>query len=170
MYNLYALVPRGATVDANNIIKLIEPSIAGADVAPYQSPRTLPPKDCITLFSAKAGYVYGAWSGPSQDGTPYGQEPDTRSVMGEPTPANDLGPRFNRACFAAFATPESHVNSKLLFMVNEDNSIWKAPRPASYDVHRDDKSGVVILRTAGPLQPGTPFPTDPAKAGWTKMD
>ncbi len=71
VYGLFALCPRGETVDASHMIKLVEPSLASADAGrPQGYAGLVAPVDAIGSYSPRAGYVY-AMIPRDADGRPY---------------------------------------------------------------------------------------------------
>jgi len=178
IWALYGMVPITAgnttfspdTTDASTVLKLIEPSVAGADGA---SQSTLYGNvtfaSTVVIGSAKAGYIYRAFA-----------SEDTGS--GAVTLANDTdGPDFydsvhdrNRYAFMAF--PESLNAGKMLYIINADNTIWRYQLPSGYVatftvVQGTTESSSAVAGTASPLFDGvTTFPPSPSSVGCSKMD
>jgi len=136
IFALYGLIPPTGgsttiTADvtvATSIIKLIEPSVAGADGASVATGTTytnITFAASIVNGSPKAGYIYRSFS--SED-----------TGAGGTTLRNDTdGSGFyaamhDRNRFAVLAAPETLSAGKLLFIVNADNTIWKYNLPAGY--------------------------------------
>src|SRR5262245_4157254 len=163
---------------ASNHIKLLEPSLAGADgrtdQALYGNVEFGP---AIVNGSPKAGYVFRALDNEVTGGTSTTLLNDTDGLNQFYGLCHDV----DRFGFIAF--PLSLNSGKLAFVVNEDNTIWKYNLPAAYLATFTGTAGAATnstSTTAGAnLAPeftltaasgqGT-FPAAPASIGCSKMD
>jgi prepilin-type N-terminal cleavage/methylation domain-containing protein len=161
-------------------IKLIEPSVAGADglsnLGAYGNVTIV---GSIQIGSPKAGYVYRALSlGEITAGT-------TENLNNAATNDTDGGAFYgnvhHRNRFGVIALPETLSAGKLIYIVNEDNTIWKYNLPATYvctytpiTAAGADSTTVVVgsnqvmFDVAG-AGTGT-FPASPGAVGCSKMD
>jgi prepilin-type N-terminal cleavage/methylation domain-containing protein len=128
VHALYALIPAvgtsttvpGDVAVTDNIIALIEPSLAGADGLTQQALYgNLEFDDGIGTGSPKSSYVYRAF-GRISNGT-------ESSVLAIDTDGNNryYGLAHNYANFAFAAFPVSIGSGKLIFVMNQNNTIWK---------------------------------------------
>ena len=163
---------------ASNQIKLLEPSLAGADGRTDQALYgNVEFAGSIVTGSVKAGYSFRALHSEVTGGTATTLLNDT-----------DGAGQFYGLChdadrFGFIAFPTSLNSGKLAFVVNEDNTIWKYNLPAAYLATFTGASGAStnsVSTTAGTgLAPeftltaasgqGT-FPAAPASVGCSKMD
>ena len=162
---------------ASNHIKLLEPSLAGADGLTQQTLYgNVEFGPAIVNGSPKAGYVFRALHNEVTGGTSTPLQNDT-----------DGATQFYAAChdvdrFGFIAFPVSLNSGKLCFVVNEDNTIWKYNLPSTYNAAFVGTTGAAVdsvSNTAGAgLAPeftlagagtGT-FPAAPASVGCSKMD
>jgi len=180
VWALYALIPltggataipSGDTTDASAIIKLIEPSLAGADGdsdnAEYYN---LTFAASIVNGSPKAGYVYRKFESQDDGAGPMPLENDTDG-------ADFYNSVHDRSRFAFLAAPESLSAGKLLFIVNADNTIWKYNLPAGYIMTFTAIAGTSDgdSTLAGTGQPAffddaLVFPASPGSVGCSKLD
>jgi prepilin-type N-terminal cleavage/methylation domain-containing protein len=166
----------GDSSSAANIIKLLEPSLAGADGFTQQALYgNVEFDDAIVNGSVKAGYAFRALQSEEAGGTPTTLWNDT-----------DGAGQFYGAChdsdrFAFIAFPTSLNSGKLCFVVNEDNTIWKYNLPSGYSATFSGASGATTdstSATTGGLAAqftltstgGGTFPGAPASVGCSKMD
>jgi prepilin-type N-terminal cleavage/methylation domain-containing protein len=179
VFALYGLVPltAGSTTipadvtAATSIIKLIEPSVAGADADSDQG------EYCNITFAAsivsgspKAGYVYHKFEFQDDGPGPTALENDTDGA------GTMYGDCHDRNRFAFMAAPESLSAGKLLFIVNADNTIWKYNLPATYVMTYTaiagaaDGDSTITGTGSALLDDGTTFPASPGSIGCSKMD
>jgi prepilin-type N-terminal cleavage/methylation domain-containing protein len=161
---------------ATNHVRLLEPSLAGADgrsdQALYGNIEFGP---AIVNGSPKAGYIFRALHNEVTGGTSTPLLNDTDGAGQFYGNCHDVD-RFAFICF-----PSSLNSGKLLFIVNEDNTIWKYNLPSTYAATFTGTAGAAgdsVSSTTG-LQAeftlssasgqGT-FPAAPASAGCSKMD
>jgi len=151
----------GANSTADPAIKLIELSVASAD---SDSSTTVPGGECAALSTfavaaAKAGYWYCALT---NDMSVAGSADQTykQDTSGQPT----MGTIHNTSKFGFLAFPDSQSAGKYVFIVNENNTIF-----------RSATSGAVKTTTTTP--PGTlaaPYLNWPDDANlktyWNKLD
>jgi len=164
------------STNAGNIIKLLEPSLAGADgltnQALYGNVEFGP---AIVNGSPKAGYAFRAMHNEETGGVSTTLLNDTDGAGQFYGACHDV----DRFAFAAF--PISLNSGKLLFVVNEDNTIWKFNLPSTYaaafvgtqGAGTDSTSGTTVTGSAhftlAAAGTGT-FPAAPAAIGCSKMD
>jgi prepilin-type N-terminal cleavage/methylation domain-containing protein len=163
---------------ASNVIKLLEPSLAGADGRTDQALYgNVEFSGAIVNGSLKAGYAFRALHNEVTGGssTPLLNDTDGASQF--------YGNCHDADRFAFIAFPSSLNSGKLLFVVNEDNTIWKYNLPAAYSATFQGAAGTgtdSTSTTSGTnLAPeftltaasgqGT-FPAAPASVGCSKMD
>jgi prepilin-type N-terminal cleavage/methylation domain-containing protein len=169
--------PPADSATASNIIKLIEPSLASADglsiQALYGNVEFGP---AIVNGSPKAGYIFRAMHNEVTGGTATTLLNDTDGAGQFYGNCHDVD-RFAFICF-----PTSLNSGKLLFCVNEDNTIWKYNLPATFastftgtagagtdSVSTTAGTGLAAEFTMGAAGTGT-FPAAPASVGCSKMD
>jgi len=162
---------------ASSHIKLLEPSLAGADGLTISTLYgNVQFSGAIVSGSPKAGYAFRALHNEVTGGvsTPLLNDTDGAGQF------YDLCHDADRFGFIAF--PTSLNSGKLAFVVNEDNTIWKYNLPAAYVATFQGATGTAgesVSTTAGAnLAPeftlgaantGT-FPAAPASIGCSKMD
>lgn len=54
--------------------------------------------------------------------------------------------------------------------MDDSGALWEANAPKDYEAERSSTTGCVTFRNSGVLQPEQPFPADPARAGWEKLE
>ena len=163
---------------ASSHVKLLEPSLAGADgltqQALYGNVEFGP---AIVNGSPKAGYIFRALHNEVTGGASTTLLNDTDGTGQFYGLCHDV----DRFGFIAF--PSSLNSGKLCFLVNEDNTIWKYNLPATYVATFTGTSGASTDSTSttggANLAPeftltvasgqGT-FPAAPASVGCSKMD
>ena len=162
---LYTMTSAAVTGNAGNSttdpsIKLIELSVASAD---SESGIAVPGTECAALStfavpSAKAGYWYIALTNDlSAAGVDQTYKQDT---SGQPT----MGTVHNTSKFGFLAYPDSQSSGKFVFIVNENNTIF-----------RSATTGVAKPSTATPpgtiASPYSEWPSDTnLKSFWSKLD
>jgi prepilin-type N-terminal cleavage/methylation domain-containing protein len=162
---------------ASNIIKLLEPSLAGADGLTQQALYgNVEFAGAIVNGSVKAGYAFRALGSEVTGGT-------ATTLLNDTDGASQFyGNCHDNDRFGFMAFPASLNSGKLCFIVNEDNTIWKYNLPATYAATFTGASGAgtdsasttagtglaaeLTLAAAGT---GT-FPAAPASIGCSKMD
>ena len=157
-----AAVPGNSNSTTDPAIKLIELSIASADTdgATFSTATDNANLSTFALSASKAGYWYQALT---TDDSMNGATESTykQDTAGTPT----MGSCHNMSKFGFMAYPESQATGKFVYVVNENNTIF-----------RSATSGAVKTSTTNP--PGlitTPeyanFPSDAnMKAFWSKID
>jgi prepilin-type N-terminal cleavage/methylation domain-containing protein len=180
VFALYGLIPPtgGSTTlpsdtgTATSIIKLIEPSVAGADAASLSgSYGNLSFSASIISGSPKAGYAYRMFA--SQD-----DGPGLTTLRTDTDGASAFyGTTHDRNRFAVMAAPETLSAGKLLFIVNADNTIWKYNLPATYIMtftaiagSTDSTSAITGTGQSTTLDAAAGFPASPGSIGCSKMD
>ena len=179
IFALYGLIPMTGgstalppdTASAANIIKLIEPSLAGADGdSDHAEYGNINFADSIITGSPKAGYVYRKFESQDEGAGAVALENDTDGSA-------FYGPCHDRNRFAFVAAPETLSAGKLLFIVNADNTIYKYNLPASYVMTFTAISGTSDgdSEMTGTGQPGffddaVVFPASPGSVGCSKLD
>ena len=163
---------------ASNIIKLLEPSLAGADGRTDQALYgNVEFAGAIVSGSVKAGYAFRALHSEVTGGTATTLLNDT-----------DGASQFYGAChdndrFGFIAFPASLNSGKLAFVVNEDNTIWKYNLPATYTAAFTGCASTATNSTSTTAGTGLAaeftlttasgqgtFPAAPASVGCSKMD
>ncbi len=128
VYALYALCPSTdglavPTASVQGMIKLIEPSIAGAEasITAGGSGIVIPSTAVGIVRSPKAGYLYSAFT-------------TDEFVLGYNTATTGVAytPFHNYGKFAFLAMPSSASAGKSCFIVNEDNTIYKGPLATAF--------------------------------------
>jgi prepilin-type N-terminal cleavage/methylation domain-containing protein len=163
LYTMTSAAILGATANSTTdpSIKLIELSVASADTDPV-TPTGGGENLALSNFavnSAKAGYWYMALL---SDGTLAGAPESTYQVDTGGTPL--MGTCHNTSKFGFLAFPDSQSAGKYVFIVNENNTIF-----------RSATSGAVKTTTTNPpgllAAPYTEWPSDAnLKSFWNKMD
>jgi prepilin-type N-terminal cleavage/methylation domain-containing protein len=162
---------------ASNHIKLLEPSLAGADGATQQALYgNVEFGPAIVNGSPKAGYGFRALGSEVTGGTATTLLNDTDGASQFYGNCHDV----DRFAFIAF--PISLNSGKLAFVVNEDNTIWRYNLPSTYtagftgtsgagtdSVSTTGGTGLATEFTLAAAGTGT-FPAAPASIGCSKMD
>jgi len=163
---------------ASNMIKLLEPSLAGADGRTDQGLYgNVEFSGSIVTGSVKAGYSFRALHNEVTGGAATTLLNDT-----------DGASQFYGLChdadrFAFVAFPSSLNSGKLMFVVNEDNTIWKYNLPATFtstftgttgagtdSVSATSGTGLQAEFTLTSASGQGTFPAAPASIGCSKMD
>ena len=162
LYTMTSAAVIGSTNTASDqVIKLIELSVASADTdsVTFNNGENANLTN-FAVFSAKAGYWYqGLITDAAAPTTEATYKLDT---VGTPT----MGSCHNTSKFGFLAFPDSQSAGKYVFMVNENNTIF-----------RSATSGVVKTTTTSPpgtfsgTSPYANFPSDVSlKSYWSKLD
>jgi len=127
---LYALDPMGNTEP----IKLIDLSIAGADTITVAAAPPATVSSCTAISSyitpgTKAGYWYRPLTN-DELGNPYGQ-PSTVLAANVPAGAS-AATSWNTMKFGFMAFPDTRTQGKTLFIINENNTIFKRGVNSAY--------------------------------------
>jgi len=178
VFALYGLIPitAGATTIAADssstagIVKLIEPSVAGADAAPNLGAYgNITVASSIIVGSPKAGFIYRTFVNEDSGG-------GASTLLNDTDGASSLyGSVHDRVRYAVMAAPLTLSDGRLLFIVNADNALWKYSLPAGYTVTytamSDTAGGSTITGTGNVLlDNATTFPQAPGSIGFSKMD
>jgi prepilin-type N-terminal cleavage/methylation domain-containing protein len=158
-----AAIPNAANITTDPPIKLIELSVASADTDSLSAVAATSEYMLLTTFavySAKAGYWYMALV---TDQTLSGSAEMTYKLDTNGTPA--MGSTHNTSKFGFISFPDSQSAGKYVFIVNENNTIF-----------RSATSGAVRTGVLNP--PGIPanaaytqWPSDAnLKSFWSKLD
>lgn len=156
-----AAVPGGtANSTTDPSIKLIELSVASADSDTTTTPTTEDvPLACFAVSSAKAGYWY---IGLILDDTLSGTTESTYKLDTGGTPT--MGTVHNTSKFGFLAYPDSQSAGKFVFIVNENNTIFRSATSGSVRPSATTPPG---LQSA----PYTDWPNDATlKSFWSKLD
>jgi prepilin-type N-terminal cleavage/methylation domain-containing protein len=163
---------------ASNHIKLLEPSLAGADgrtdVVLYGNVEFA---GAIVNGSVKAGYVFRALHNEVTGGV-------STTLLNDTDGAGQFyGLCHDNDRFGFIAFPASLNSGKLCFVVNEDNTIWKYNLPAAYLATFQGATGAATNSTSSTAGTGLApeftmtnasgqgtFPAAPASVGCSKMD
>ncbi|HLY75696.1 MAG TPA: hypothetical protein VKU80_16370, partial [Planctomycetota bacterium] len=142
-------------------IKLIELSIASADSdgTTFSGTTEIMPLGTFALSASKAGYWYQALiSDDSLNGSPeatYKQDTGGTPIMGS---------CHNTAKFGFLAYPDSQSAGKYVFVVNENNTIFRSATSGTVKPGTSNPPGLVNA-------PYTVFPNDGnLKSYWSKLD
>jgi prepilin-type N-terminal cleavage/methylation domain-containing protein len=180
VFALYGLVPPTGgvttlpadTTSATSIIKLIEPSVAGADGASQGSGTSyvnITYAASIVNGSPKAGYLYRMFTSQDDGG-------GATTLLVDTDGGGFYATMHDRNRFAVMAAPETLSAGKLLFIVNADNTIWKYNHPATYvctftAITGTTNSSSSITGTGqGTIDSAGTFPSSPGSLGFSKMD
>jgi prepilin-type N-terminal cleavage/methylation domain-containing protein len=185
VFALYGMIPiTGAlaappadAAAASNIIKLIEPSVAGADGRTDQALYgNIEFSTSIVTGSVKAGYIFRALHNEETGGvvTTLLNDTDGATFYGVCHDAD----RFGFICF-----PLSMNSGKLCYIVNEDNTIWRYNLPSAYvaaftgangagtdSTSTSGGAGLAAQFTLTAASGQGTFPAAPPSIGCSKMD
>jgi hypothetical protein len=179
VFGLYGLIPVAAgsnklpadSTSAASIIRLIEPSVAGADgqsrTAEYGK---IPISASIVCGSAKAGYLYRmfGWQDDGACAVPLQLDTDGDDAY--------YGAVHHRNRFAVMAFPEMLEYRDHLLVISADNTIWHYKLPTSYHVKyipmqgTQDSASLVLGTGQSCFDAVHVFPVYPATVGATKME
>jgi len=184
VYALYGLTPiTGAlaappadNAAATDMVKLIEPSVAGADglsVSVGAVYGNIPFATAIVTGSVKAGYIFRALHNEVTGGV-------ATTLLNDTDGATFYGAVHDPDRYAFIAFPLSMNSGKLCYVVNEDNTIWRYNLPSTYlatfvgGAAADSTSttagaGLAVEFVLGAQGTGT-FPAAPPSIGCSKMD
>jgi prepilin-type N-terminal cleavage/methylation domain-containing protein len=144
-------------------IKLIELSVASADSEGQLAVPTVEcaPLNMFAISSAKAGYWYVALiQDQSLAGTPdmtYKQATDNGAPYA-------MGSVHNTSKFGFLAFPDSQSSGKFVFIVNENNTIYRSATSTALRPSTNTPPGTMAA-------PYTDWPTDTnLKSFWSKLD
>ena len=186
VFALYGMIPiSGASTaapadsaTASNIIKLLEPSVAGADGRTAQALYgNIEFGSSLVTGSVKAGYSFRALHNEVTGGAATTLLVDTDGA------GQFLGACHDNDRFAFIAFPSSASSGKLCFIVNEDNTIWRYQLPATYAATFTGATGASTDSTSSTTGTGLAaeftltaasgqgtFPAAPPSIGCSKMD
>jgi len=180
VYALYGLTPiTGAlaappadNAAATDMIKLIEPSVAGADgLTSDASYGNIPIATAIVTGSVKAGYVFRALHQEVTGGV-------ATTLLNDTDGATFYGAVHDPDRYGFIAFPLSMNSGKLCYVVNEDNTIWRYNLPSTYlatyvntvpSTSTTAGAGLAAEFTLGAAGTGI-FPAAPPSIGCSKMD
>ena len=162
---LYGLCP----LDTNEMIKLVEVSVAGADhnaidksaAPPAATPLTgmLAGQTFYATRAPKAGYWYRALT-TDAEGIPYATAAGTGVGL--------TGAYFNTSRFGIESYPDSRSTGRNVFIVSEGNTIFKRGIINSYVVPASNQP---TQHLGGTITVLTAFPTDDLiKSDYSKLD
>jgi prepilin-type N-terminal cleavage/methylation domain-containing protein len=181
LYGMIGITGASTTIPADstsaaNVIKLLEPSLAGADGMTQQALYgNVDFTNSIVNGTVKAGYAFRALGFEDSGAGPTDLTTDTDGA------GQFYGDCHDADRFAFIAFPISLNSGKLMFVVNEDNTIWKFNLPATYTAVFTGASGTTTDSTSATTVTGTAqftlaaagtgtFPAAPASVGCSKMD
>jgi len=180
VYALYGLTPiTGAlaappadNAAATDMIKLIEPSVAGADGLTVDANYgNIPIATAIVTGSVKAGYIFRALHNETTGGV-------STTLLTDTDGATFYGAVHDPDRYAFIAFPLSMNSGKLCYVVNEDNTIWRYNLPSTYlatftngvpSTSTTAGAGLAADFTLGVAGTGN-FPAAPPSIGCSKMD
>jgi prepilin-type N-terminal cleavage/methylation domain-containing protein len=176
IFAFYGLVPMtgpafsGDVTDAEGCIKLIEPSLAGADMD-----SDLDAYDNVTIDasigsgSPKAGYLFRAFDDAQTAAGPVSLGSDTDGAQYY-VDVHDFGR------YAYLAAPTSRFVGEHLFIVNEDHTIWKYRLPDTYDLDftpmsaSGDSTNSITGTGQAAFDGASFYPFAPGALGCSKLD
>jgi hypothetical protein len=176
-YSLFALCPSedGTTApkpESHNMIKLIEPSMACADVTGTEPPSgAVGASTAIGAWTAKANYVYRALESYEAKGgsEKYGAK-DAGAIKA-------YGNSWNFGKFAFVAMPVNRAGGRRLFLMTEDFTIYAGDVGSSYSATYTGGSGKTASFSWSDADVGgreftaaSPCPAEPYRSGWSKLD
>src|SRR5262245_38380790 len=164
LYTMTSAAVTGATLGSTNdgSIKLIELSVASADSDPQLFPAGSE-NLALTNFavpSAKAGYWYMAMITDLSLGAVV-EATYAVDTFGSPT----MGNVHNTSKFAFCAYPDSQSAGKFVFIVNENNTIFRSATSGSVRPSTTSPPGTAL----NPVYANWPTDTD-LKSFWSKLD
>lgn len=181
VFGLYGLIPiqgtstalPGDSASSELAIKLIEPGLAGAD-GEFTNPATyskVTVAASIVLFSPKSGYYFRVCEQEQVGTTDVDIQLDTDGTGFYGADTHDFG----RYAYMAF--PVARGNGTFVFMVNEDNTIYRVPVSATYTSTfaggaTTAATATAISAAADPFCAGADirYPQSPPSIGGAKMD
>jgi len=186
VFALYGMIPiSGATTaapadsaTASNVIKLLEPALAGADGRTDQALYgNIEFGTSLVTGTTKAGYMFRALHNEVTGGAATTLLVDTDGA------GQFLGACHDRDRFAFMSYPLSLSSGKIAFVVNEDNTIWRYQLPSTYLATFTASSGASTDSTSSTAGAGLAaeftlttasgqgtFPAAPPSIGCSKMD
>lgn len=177
IYALFALTPSsngtangpgGTNVAA--MVKLIEPSVAAADITGI-APVTgcVGTASAISVWSPKASYGYRPFAS-------Y-QTAAGSTIYGTAGSITGYGTAYNTSKFGFMAMPTSYSAGRQAFIVNEDNTIYRADPGGNYNatytggaVASGQMTWVSAVIGGVAFTPTSSFPLSPTGVGWSKLD
>jgi hypothetical protein len=157
-------VPPGDSEDASTIIKLLEPSVGGADGRSRTSAYgNVTVAASIVTGSTKAGYIYRVFDFHADD-----------SLARDTDGTGFYGAVHHPSRYAVMAFPESPSAGKQLYIVDQSNTIWVKDLVKGYEVgYVPMGAGESTSRIRGTGHAGLDdawrFPARPEAAGARRM-
>jgi len=158
-----AAVPGSSNTASDQVIKLIELSVASADTD--SATFVTSTNECANLtnfavFSSKAGYWYQGLI--TDAGAPPTEATYKMDTVGTPA----MGSCHNTSKFGFMAFPDSQSAGKYVFMVNENNTIFRSATSGAVKTTATNPPGT--FTSPGPY---ADFPSDLSlKSYWSKLD
>ena len=184
LFGLYGLIPiqGGAAAppadqpNPTNVLKLIEPALAGADGLTDEAQYgNIQFATSLVTGTSKAGYGFRALHNEVTGGV-------VLTLLNDTDGATFYGAVHDNDRFAFIAFPLSINSGKMMFIVNEDNTLWRYNLPSTYQatftpatgvntnsVSTTGGAGLDPFLTLGASGTGT-FPAAPPSIGCSKMD
>jgi prepilin-type N-terminal cleavage/methylation domain-containing protein len=174
IYGLYALNPSTngtavpATLTPENMIKLVEPSLAAGDggVAAVAG-GCAAVVDSVGTFSPKASYIYRAFASFAVTG-------GGNTVYGTNGNIAGYGANYNFGKYAFMAFPVSYSSGRSIFIMNEDITIWRGDPGSAYSAAYTGgatSAGTFSGSVGGTaMTQATSFPISPGNSGFGKLD
>ena len=169
VYGLYGLCPLRDGVDPAHMLRLIEPSLAAADVTPCEEwPGCVPPAQTIQGWTPRSGYVFRAFAARL---TPAGPQP-----YGEQGRVAGGGRCLNADHFAFCAAPLSRAQGHQMYITYIDFGVRRGdPGDAYGGVYECEGRRATFRWTGGSIggtafTPETPLSSAPGCDGWSTID
>jgi len=171
VYGLYALCPspdgtKAAKPDPSAMIKLVEPSLAGADgTGKVPCDGSVPAVASIGMWSPKASYVYRALEAYEEGGR--------QMPYASPGPVAAHGAAYHLTRYGFITQPAtSAAGATRIFIADESCTIWRFTTESSYKgTYRGGAMPNATFTWSGSaVTPAMPYPETPGAAGWSKLD
>jgi prepilin-type N-terminal cleavage/methylation domain-containing protein len=172
LYGLFAICPSTngttlATVSADNMIKLVEPSLASADgnLAVFTGQVTV--GAALGALSPKASYVYRSYA-------TYGTSSGTQNYATLGGIALWLS-NFNFGKYGFQAFPTSYGAGRQIFIMDENITIFRGDPGSAYTMTYTGGASTATSTWAGTiggvaLTENSAFASAPGAVGWNKLD
>ena len=171
---MYALCPStngsaiATSLVADNMIKLVEPSLAAGDGGVGAVPAGC---GTVTLavgtLAPKASYIYRAF-------VSYTNSAGTNVIYGTNGNIAAYGANYNFGKYAFIAFPISYSSGRSIFIMNEDITIWRGDPGSTYTTSytggATSASTFDGIINATAMTQLTPYPSSPGGAGFGKTD
>jgi type II secretory pathway pseudopilin PulG len=171
VWGLYALVPSTNGTDPGDpariaeMIKLVDPSLAAADASGKEHCRgAVPIERAGLMWQPKATYVFRVFESYETSGAPA----DYASADAGAIKA--YGPAYSLTKYGLAAVPTQAAGGRRIFIVNEDYSLYGGTLSSSFSATYRLGTAPSIDWSGGPIGPADPFPVEPARGGFSRLD